>query len=181
MNTPALNDRYGRLVEPTTLRLQRLLPGPIERVWAYLSDGELRRQWLAAGTMDLQPGASFELVWRNDELSDADDPRPEGFGAEHRATCRFIGVAPPRLMRYLWPQVGEVCIELEPQGRGVLLTLTHRRLGGASRLLSVSAGWHAHLMRLQALAEGRTPPSLWRHWKQLRQDYAAQLGLPLPA
>jgi uncharacterized protein YndB with AHSA1/START domain len=44
------------------LRIQRLLPGPIERVWAYLTESDLRRQWLASGTMQLQPGASFELV-----------------------------------------------------------------------------------------------------------------------
>ena len=38
-------DGHGRLVEPTTLEIQRLLPGPIERVWAYLTDDALRRQW----------------------------------------------------------------------------------------------------------------------------------------
>ena len=27
------------LVEPGTVRLERLLPGPVERVWAYLTDG----------------------------------------------------------------------------------------------------------------------------------------------
>jgi uncharacterized protein YndB with AHSA1/START domain len=44
--------------------MQRRLPGPIERVWAYLFDSDLRRLWLASGAMTLQPGASFELVWR---------------------------------------------------------------------------------------------------------------------
>ena len=29
-------DAYGALIEPTTLRIQRLLPGPIERIWAEL-------------------------------------------------------------------------------------------------------------------------------------------------
>ena len=62
-------DSYGALTGPDTLRIQRLLPGPIERVWAYLVDGELRRQWLAAGKMEPVEGAPFELVWRNDELT----------------------------------------------------------------------------------------------------------------
>ena len=44
-------DAYGVLTEPATLKIQRLLPGPIERVWAYLMESELRRQWLAAGAM----------------------------------------------------------------------------------------------------------------------------------
>jgi uncharacterized protein YndB with AHSA1/START domain len=44
-------EAYGVLTEPATLKIQRLLPGPIERVWAYLTDSELRRRWLAAGEM----------------------------------------------------------------------------------------------------------------------------------
>ena len=40
-------DAYGVLTEPATLKIQRLLPGPIERVWAYLVESDLRRQWLA--------------------------------------------------------------------------------------------------------------------------------------
>ena len=38
---------YGELIEPTTLKIQRLLPGPVERIWAYLTDSELRRKWMA--------------------------------------------------------------------------------------------------------------------------------------
>ena len=61
--TPA-PDPHGVLAAPGTLTIRRLLPGPIERVWAYLTDGELRRKWLAAGQMELMAGAPFELVWR---------------------------------------------------------------------------------------------------------------------
>ena len=72
-------DAYGELIEPTTLKIQRLLPGPIERIWAYLTDSELRRKWLAAGAMEMKVGAPFELVWRNDELNDPPSARPDGF------------------------------------------------------------------------------------------------------
>ena len=50
MNERATASAYGELIEPTTLKIQRLLPGPIERIWAYLTDSDLRRKWLAAGT-----------------------------------------------------------------------------------------------------------------------------------
>lgn len=175
--SPRFNDLPGTLAEGHTLRLQRRLPGPIERVWSYLADSELRRQWLASGTMALQPGASFELVWRNDELSASAAERPEGFSAESRATCQFIDVRPPRLMRYIWPGVGEVSFELEPVGSEVMLTLTHRQLVGERLILNVCAGWHAHLALLVALVEGSRPPSLWSTWKRLRSDYEAQLAL----
>jgi uncharacterized protein YndB with AHSA1/START domain len=175
MTASRFNDIRGTLADASTLRIQRRLPGPIDRVWSYLSDSDLRRQWLASGTMTLQPGASFELVWRNDELSASAAERPEGFGAESRATCQFVEVEPPRRMRYIWPGVGEVSIELESMGDEVMLTLTHRQLVGEKLILNVCAGWHAHLELLVAHLEGNKPPSLWGTWKRLRQDYEEQL------
>lgn len=173
MTTSTFNRSHGVLAPDRSLRIQRRLPGPMERVWAYLTDGELRRQWLASGDMPLQTGASFELVWRNDELSQSPDERPDGFSAESRATCQFIEVDPPRRLRYIWPGVGEVSMELEPQGDDVLLTLTHRQLVGERLILNVSAGWHAHLALLVARLEGTAAPSLWATWKQVRAEYEA--------
>lgn len=173
MTERPFNDQLGTLTDSTTLRLQRRLPGPIERVWAYLTESDLRQQWLASGEMSLQAGSSFELVWRNDELSASAAERPDGFSAESRAVCRFELVEPPRRMRYLWPDVGEVSFELEPVGDEVLLTVVHRQLIGEARTLNVCAGWHAHLALLVARLSGTTPPSLWAHWKQLRDDYQA--------
>jgi uncharacterized protein YndB with AHSA1/START domain len=69
MTKPLTPDAYGTLVEPATLKIQRLLPGTIERVWAYLTDSELRRRSLAAGQMEMKVGAPFEFVWRNNELT----------------------------------------------------------------------------------------------------------------
>ena len=92
----------GTLIEPTTLKIQRMLPGPIERVWAYLTDSELRRKWLAAGKMEMKAGSSFELVWRNDELTDPPGNKPEGFGDEHRMESRIVELDPPRKISFTW-------------------------------------------------------------------------------
>ncbi|MFO6420622.1 SRPBCC family protein [Hylemonella sp. W303a] len=175
MTDTQFNNRLGTLTPDKSLHIQRRLPGPIERVWAYLTDSDLRRQWLASGTMPLQAGASFELVWRNDELSMSADERPEGFSAESRATCQFIEVEPPRRMRYIWPGVGDVSMELEALGNDVLLTLTHRQLIGERLILNVCAGWHAHLALLVARLEDDSVPSLWSTWKKLRAEYEEQL------
>jgi len=67
-------DLYGKLTAPDTLTIERLLPGPIERVWAYLTDSDKRRQWLAAGDMPLTEGAEFQLTWQNDELTSPPGP-----------------------------------------------------------------------------------------------------------
>lgn len=73
-------DDYAVFTEPTTLVIERMLPGPIERVWKYVTDSELRRQWLAAGVMEQKAGSAFKLTWRNDELTTPPGKRPEGFG-----------------------------------------------------------------------------------------------------
>ena len=39
----------GEIIDRQTVRFERLLPGPIERVWAYLTESEKRRKWLASG------------------------------------------------------------------------------------------------------------------------------------
>ena len=96
MTDAATRDAYGVLTEPTTLTIQRRLPGPIERVWAYLTESDLRRQWLAAGEMEMKVGAPVELVWRNDELSNPPGQRPPGFPDEHRMQCHIIELDPPR-------------------------------------------------------------------------------------
>src|SRR5690606_29161203 len=69
---------HAVLTEQATLEIQRLLPGPVERVWDYLTRSDLRREWLAAGDMPMAVGAGFELVWRNDELSKYPGARPPG-------------------------------------------------------------------------------------------------------
>lgn len=169
-------DTHGVVDADSTLTIQRLLPGPIERVWAYLTEGALRRQWLAAGEMEMRVGAEFEFVWRNDDLSGGAGARPEGFPAEHRMRSRITALEAPRLLAIEWGSTGGVTFLLEPAGGHVLLTLTHRRVAERATLLNVSAGWHAHLDVLVAVAEERLPPPFWPGWLRLKQDYAARLG-----
>ncbi|MCB8820485.1 SRPBCC family protein [Microvirga rosea] len=175
MTDLATPDTYGVLAEPATLTLQRLLPGPIERVWAYLTESDLRRQWLASGEMDMKVGAPFELVWRNDELSNPPGQRPAGFSEEHRMESLITELDPPRKLAFTWGSTGGVSFELKPQGRDVLLTVTHRRLPDRSTMLNVGAGWHMHLDILVARASGREPEPFWEGWSRLKKEYDQRL------
>lgn len=168
-------DRYGVLTEPATLKIQRLLPGPIERVWDYLTKSELRRQWLAAGDMELKVGAPFEFVWRNDELSKVRTERPDGMPEENRMAATITELDPPRRLAFTWTGTGGVSIELEPQGDEVLLTLVHRRLPSREYLLRVAAGWHSHLDILADVAGGREPGPIWPAWTKLHGEYAQRI------
>ena len=175
MTDLAAADPYGVLTEPATLTIQRFLPGPIERVWAYLTESDLRRLWLASGEMEMKAGAPFELVWRNSELTDPPGPRPEGFGDEHRMESRIIELNPPRKLVFAWGKGGEVAFELEPRGDRVLLTVVHRRLPDRGTKLGVSAGWHAHLDMLVARLTGEKPEPFWDRWSRLRKEYEGRI------
>lgn len=174
MSTTTAEADYGTATAPDTVRIQRLLPGPVERIWAYLVEGELRRQWLAAGDMDLQAGAPFELVWRNDELSDPPGQRPEGFSEESRMQSRIIEVDAPRRLVFAWGD-GDVAFELEPKGDRVLLTVLHRGISDRRNMLMIGAGWHMHLNVLEARAAGGAPEPFWDGWLRLRDEYDRRL------
>ena len=175
MNDIAAPGAYGVLTEPTTLTIQRHLPGPIERIWAYLTDSELRRQWLAAGAMEMKVGSPFTLTWRNDELTDPPGQRPDGFAAEHSLDGQITECDPPRRLGITWGSTGGVTFTLQEKGDEVLLTVVHRRIEDPSVRLNVSAGWHAHIDVLEARLRGRTPAPHWDNWVRLRTDYAERL------
>ena len=171
MNQLAPLDAYGELIEPTTLKIQRLLPGPIERVWGYLTQSDLRRRWLASGEMQMKAGTSVELTWRNDELTNPPGKRPDGFGAEHSMESRITEIDPPHKLGFTFGVHGHVTIALQPAGQRVLLTLTHRNLPDRATMLKVSAGWHMHLDVLVARVSGEEPAPFWDGWARLKDEY----------
>ena len=164
-------DAYGELIEPATLKIQRLLPGPIERIWAYLTESELRRQWLASGDMQPKVGSPFTLTWRNDELTDPPGQRPSGFSEEHSMDSKIIAFDPPHKLAFTWGESGEVSFELDQRGNKVLLTVIHRRLPDRNMTLMVGSGWHAHLDVLVARVTGVEPAPFWDDWTRLKAEY----------
>jgi len=168
-------DAFGALGEDATLTLERMLPGSIDRVWAYLTESDLRRQWLAAGTMDMRVGAPVELVWRNNELMENPGQAPEGFGEEHRRSEQITELDPPHRLSISWGETGGVTFELEPVGDMVRFTLTHRRIPDRSIMLNVSAGWHTHLDVLAARLAGEEPKPFWDQWASLKVEYDQRL------
>ena len=175
MTDVATASAYGVLTEPATLTLQRVLPGPIERVWAYLTESDLRRTWLAAGEMELKVGAPFEFVWRNDELTSPVGTRPDGFAEEMRMQSRITELDAPRRLSISWSGSGDVTFELEPKGDDVLLTVIHRRIPSRATMLKVGAGWHMHLDVLVARATGEEPMPFWDGWSRLHEEYDARI------
>ncbi|MCR4266375.1 SRPBCC family protein [Nitratireductor sp. ZSWI3] len=167
---------FGIATAPDTVRFERLLPGPAERVWAYLTEADKRRQWLAGGEMELKPGGAATLVFRHSEFTDEEPPEQyrsmneEGFVSQGR----IIECDPPRLLAMSWPGDGtesQVQFELFPEGEKVLLVVTHTRLADRGEMANVSGGWHAHLGVLRAVLEGGETPAFWSRIEALEQEY----------
>jgi uncharacterized protein YndB with AHSA1/START domain len=171
MNTHSKAEDFGTLIEPTTLKIERMLPGPIERVWSYVTQEDLRRQWFASGEMKLKRDAPFELVWRNAELSSNPGKRPKEIPEEHRMQSRIISCEPPHSLAFTWGEKADVAITLQARGSKVLLTLIHRRLATRGMTVGVSAGWHSHLDLLVAILNGAETQPFWDNWSSLKQEY----------
>lgn len=174
---------YGTLTAPDTIRFERLLPGPIERVWAFITESDKRARWLAAGEMPLKVGAAFQLRFRHADLTPHDEVTPEPYQAmKDGVTMDFKVTAcePPRLLSHTWPGgdvESEVTYELMPEGDSVRLVLTHRRLG-LETMRNVGPGWHTHLSILAAHMAGKTPPPFWETHGKLLTEYAELLDDP---
>jgi uncharacterized protein YndB with AHSA1/START domain len=105
------------IVEDTTVELERLLPGPVERVWEHLTQPELLSQWLPLTRLEPREGGAVTL-------------RPEGPGGPEvqGVVTRY---EPSRVLAFTWSEAdapaSEVTLELHPEGEEVRLVLTHWR------------------------------------------------------
>jgi uncharacterized protein YndB with AHSA1/START domain len=172
---------HGVVTETGAIRLERLLPAPMERVWDYLTRSDLRAKWLASGPMELSSGGSVRLRFRNSELSPTREETPERFRKyeDVEMAGRVLQCEPPRLLVHSWGEDGggasEVTYELAPRGDATLLTLTHRRLCTREAMLDVSGGWHTHLAILEDVLAGRPARPFWSTHAAAERDYAERL------
>jgi len=165
------------IIEPGVLQFQRLLTGPLEKVWAYLTESEKRGKWLATGEMELREGGSVTLNFLHKDLSPIPGPPPEKYRDMESGkgfTGKILKIDPPRLLSFTWEGTSEVTFELEKKEDKVLLTLTHRKLPtDKGTLIGVSGGWHTHLDILIADLRGETRPNFWQRFTGLEERYAA--------
>ncbi|MBF5043801.1 hypothetical protein FGE12_15490 [Aggregicoccus sp. 17bor-14] len=105
------------IVEDATVELERLLPGPAERVWEHLTQPELLSQWLPVTRLEPREGGAVTL-------------RPEGpHGPEVQGV--ITRWEPSRVLAFTWDEgdapPSEVTLELHPEGEDTRLVLTHGR------------------------------------------------------
>ena len=145
----------GTLCDLHTVEFKRLIPGPIELAWDYLTKPELLRTWFADVTLEPRAGGKIEVRFGAEEACDTGGVR--GLVREFRR---------PHVIAFSWNQLrpqpdgsrslmdeGEVRFELAERGDKVLLTLLHSGLP-TRELASHGAGWHAYLDSLESRISG---------------------------
>ncbi|MBL9115959.1 MAG: SRPBCC domain-containing protein [Verrucomicrobiaceae bacterium] len=181
MNNPHAyqNNDHGTLINTAEVRFVRILPGPIERVWAFITDPEKRQLWLAGGTSATTPGSSFQLQFENRRHELPGETVPD----KHKEHACVIGSEatitrhePPHVHAFIWGE-GEVIFELSPQDDQVKLVLTHRKLPNNEELLGVSGGWHIHLTVLVSKLTGTPQPPFWSTLVSLEEQYTSTFDL----
>lgn len=171
----AIEEDFGKVIAPRMIEMQRLLPGPIERIWDYLTKSDLRRQWLASGDMDLKVGTPCDLVWHHDETTTPPGTRPENMSAESHLPSRITVCEPPHRLGFMFWSDSEVIFELKSVGAKVLLTLTHKDLPSRGMMVGVSTGWHSHLDVLEARISGEKIENFWDHWRAYKELYETRI------
>ena len=72
-------NEYGEVLEDGTLRFVRMLPGPIERVWAWLTEPDKRAQWFAGGETATTAGGKVEFHFNPQNLTPHNETYPEKY------------------------------------------------------------------------------------------------------
>jgi uncharacterized protein YndB with AHSA1/START domain len=160
----------------TTIRFERRLAHPPEKVWKALTDPAELTHWFPQdldGTF--APGAKLLFRFRG-ELPVLGGKVIEDFTGE------VLEIDPPHLLAYTW---GEDVLRwsLTPDGDGCLLVFTDT-VADHGKSARDGAGWHACLLAFQSLLDG-TPAAEGEQWKELYEMYAETFGpeaatAPLP-
>ena len=137
--------------ESDAVVIERRIAASPATVFSFFSDAARWMRWQGVeAEIELAPGGVFRMNVRGD-----------GF-----ASGRFLEVVPDRRLRFTWgwerdtlgvpPGSTTVEIDLESDGDGTLLRLTHSRLPGRS-VPSHRDGWKHYVGRLVVVAEGGDP------------------------
>ena len=148
------------------VRFERLLPGPVERVWQHLTDTKLLAGWFGDGSIEPREGGAVNLM-----------------GGHVRGVVTQW--QPPKRLAYTWNVFtpGEtvsaypesyLTFELKPCGNDVMLTLIH--LPVLERFEKQNAmGWHTFLDMLKASLRGEPVEDRAAYMKRNAELYGVDL------
>jgi uncharacterized protein YndB with AHSA1/START domain len=156
-----MNGRLDTTADRPTVRFERRLAHPVERVWRALTDPADLAAWFPGVPRfdPLEQGATFVV---------------EG---DAGGSGRIVALDTPRLLAFEWGE-DELRFELEPDGDGCLLRFSHA-LSDPATGARTAAGWDVCLDRLDAQLQGAPLDSreAMKRWPEIHEAYAEAFGL----
>lgn len=147
-----------------TMRFERQLSQPIERVWAALTEPEELNAWFYPFEGTLAAGETVVIPWEeNGGLS-----------------SKIVEFDPPKVFAWTWHKPGEpesiVRWELTPESSGTRFVLTHSLpVLGANEPTDTLAGWQEHIDTLVDHLAGNTRAWSSETWRSLKDRYAFEI------
>lgn len=145
------------------VRVRRVYPHPIEKVWRAVTTAEHLGAWFPSPVeIDMRPGGAMTFT---------------AFAGEEGATGTVEAVDPPRLLSFTWGG-DRLTFELTPVDAGTAFTLTHvfdDRAGAAS----FATGWETCLSGLRHVLVDEPVPAAGRGVAR-HEELVAEFGLDRP-
>jgi len=138
----------GEILAESAVRFVRILPGPVERAWAFLTEPTRLTEWYGEGSIEPREGGSVSLM-----------------GGHIRGVV--TGWQPNKFLGYTWNVLapGETVSQwpvsylefmLAPEEKTVRLTLVHRPIPQTMQPQTMM-GWHTMLDLIEAGLNGEFP------------------------
>lgn len=148
-----------------TVRFERRLAHPPEKVWRALTERELLKQWFPSEVRGAwETGAKLTFVFESGA---------EGGGEASALEGEVLAVEPARLLEFRWGE-SVLRFELLPEAGGCRLIFSDSFDDGSIAARN-TAGWEICLTNLESVLEGSAPAEFdLQAWRVLFRDYAAQ-------
>lgn len=142
--------------EDLKLQVTRVLPAPVDRVFAAWTDAQTLRQFITPGNpghadveCDVRVGGKFRI----------DMHGKDGKIFHHEG--EYLEVLPPKRLKFTWISAATnqratvVTIDFKPLGEKTEITLVHESLDSMKNVEGHTTGWTAILEQLEAVS-GKT-------------------------
>jgi len=141
-----------------TMRFERRLAHPPERVWSAITDPAELEHWLGRVEGEVAAGESVVVTWLN-----SDDE-----GATAVMTAAVTACEPPRTLELTGDIHGTLRFELEPDGAGTRLRFSvDMARESIDEVTLFLAGWHIHLDHLESALDGDRVD--WERWDEVHR------------
>jgi uncharacterized protein YndB with AHSA1/START domain len=145
-----------------TIRFERYLPHPVEKVWGAITEPENLALWLANVDMDLRLGGAVEIRFTN---------------SVYVVTGEITELIPGTVLEFTWNsrdiEASLLRWELSSENKDqCLLQLRHTIAGDINP--SLCSGWHVHLGLLADMLEELPEVFSWpgEEWEEWERYYA---------